>query len=98
MQQVKLLRIVVAHSLGPMVAQKVVQLLERRRKIGIPNAIHHVDIFARVQMVQPQMVLLRASYRRRSGLTRLRGAAKTKQCYRNRDRRYSAALKDLLHS
>ncbi len=58
MQYVELLRIVATHVLSPMVAQKMVQLVERRRDIRIPHPIDHIDALAGMQMVQPQMVLL----------------------------------------
>ena len=53
MQEIKFLRIVVADSLGPVVAQKIVQLLKRSRNIRIADPVHHVDVLARVQVMQP---------------------------------------------
>jgi hypothetical protein len=56
MQQVELPRIIGLLILRPAIAQEVIQLLHRPRNVGIPNAIHHIQRLARVQMMQFQLI------------------------------------------
>lgn len=56
MQQVKLLRVVMAGGLGPVVTKKKIQLCHGIGKVRVADSVHHVNIFAGVQMVQAQMI------------------------------------------
>ena len=58
MEHVEFLRIVAADVLGAVIAQEVVQLIQRARKVGVADAVYDVDIFTRVQVVHPQVKLL----------------------------------------
>ena len=39
-----------------MVAQKVIQLVERRRKVGVADTVDHIEALVRMQMMEVQRV------------------------------------------
>src|SRR5579859_7744316 len=58
-EDVELFGIVTADVVGAVVAQEVVQLVERFGDIGVADAVDDVDVFSGVEMVHAQMIFLR---------------------------------------
>ena len=57
MQEIKLLRVVTADILGAVIAQEVVELVERLGDVGVAHTIDDVDVFPGVEMVHAQVIL-----------------------------------------
>ena len=58
MEEVKLGGIVVTLVFRSMVAEKVVELVHRRRKIGAADAVDDVDALVGVEMVELEVITL----------------------------------------
>ncbi len=58
MKQIKHTRVVVAHGLGAMVTQEMVQIINRLRNVIFALAVDDVDMFARMRLEQAQLVRL----------------------------------------
>jgi hypothetical protein len=55
-QQIEFLEVIILHVTGAVVTQKMVQLRDTVRKVLITNPIDHINMFASVQVIEPQPV------------------------------------------
>jgi hypothetical protein len=55
-QQIEFLQVIILHVTRAVVTQKMVQLRDTVRKVLITNPIDHINMFASVQVIEPQPV------------------------------------------
>jgi hypothetical protein len=89
-QQIEFLEVIILHVTGAVVTQKMVQLRDTVRKVLITNPIDHINMFARVQVIEPQPIgrSIRLAANVRSAAWEY-----TQQCKENKQLSGSGALK-----